>query len=53
VITGKFGPDGILEALAPVLADSGVERDGAHVFTFNQVEATVAWRQRMLDRLSG
>ena len=53
VITGKFGPDGILEALAPVLADPASNATALHVFTFNQVEATVAWRQRMLDRLSG
>jgi methylenetetrahydrofolate reductase (NADPH) len=53
VITGKFGPDGILEALAPVLADPASNATALHVFTFNQVEATVAWRQRMLDRLAG
>jgi methylenetetrahydrofolate reductase (NADPH) len=52
VITGKFGPDGILEALAPLLADPASKVTALHVFTFNQVEATVAWQRRMLDRLS-
>lgn len=52
VITGKFGPDGILEALAPTLADPATRATALHVFTFNQVEATVAWRARMLERLS-
>lgn len=53
VITGKFGPDGILEALAPALADPATNATALHVFTFNQVEATVAWRERMLERLAG
>lgn len=52
VITGKFGPDGILEALAPTLADPATEATALHVFTFNQVEATIAWRARMLERLA-
>jgi methylenetetrahydrofolate reductase (NADPH) len=52
VITGKFGPDGILEALAPALADPATHATALHVFTFNQVEATVAWRARMLERLA-
>lgn len=53
VITGKFGPDGILEALAPTVADPASRITALHVFTFNQVEATVAWQQRMLARLGG
>jgi len=53
VITGKFGPDGILEALAPTVADPASRVTALHLFTFNQVEATVAWQRRMLARLGG
>ena len=36
-------------------ADAGrsrAERPGLHLFTFNQVEETVAWQQRLLEELS-
>jgi methylenetetrahydrofolate reductase (NADPH) len=48
---GSFGPDGFLEALAPTLADPIADVRALHVFTFNQVEATAAWRARMLAEL--
>jgi methylenetetrahydrofolate reductase (NADPH) len=46
---GSFGPDAYLEALAPTIADPAMDVRGLHVFTFNQVEQTVAWQRAMLD----
>jgi len=48
---GSFGPDALLEGLAPSLGEPGVDIEGLHIFTFNQVQATVAWQQRMLAEL--
>jgi methylenetetrahydrofolate reductase (NADPH) len=48
---GKFGPDALLEGVAPSFADPSADIEALHVFTFNQVEATVEWQQRMLIAL--
>jgi methylenetetrahydrofolate reductase (NADPH) len=52
LITGSFGPDALLERLAPTLADASADVRALHVFTFNQVQATVDWQRRMLEELS-
>lgn len=49
---GRFGPDALLEGLAPSLGEPGVDIEALHIFTFNQVEATVEWQQRMLAELN-
>jgi len=48
---GGFTGERFLEQCAPGLAapDAGVE--GLHVFTFNQIAATEAWREDLLRRL--
>jgi methylenetetrahydrofolate reductase (NADPH) len=48
---GGFTGERFLEQCAPALAapDAGVE--GLHVFTFNQIEETEAWRNDLLRRL--
>ena len=48
---GKFGPDALLEGMAPAFADPSARIDALHVFTFNQVAATVEWQERMLASL--
>ena len=48
---GSFGPDALLEALAPTLGDPTADVRSLHVFTFNQVEATAAWQSQMLTEL--
>jgi methylenetetrahydrofolate reductase (NADPH) len=53
LIKGSFGPDALLEQLAPTLADAAADVRALHVFTFNQVQATVDWQRRMLEELSG
>ncbi|MDZ7619113.1 MAG: hypothetical protein U1E05_19075, partial [Patescibacteria group bacterium] len=46
------GPDALLRELAPTLADPAADVAALHVFTFNQVEGTVAWQRGMLGSLS-
>ena len=53
LIKGSFGPDALLEQLAPTLADATADVRALHVFTFNQVQATVDWQRRMLEQLGG
>jgi methylenetetrahydrofolate reductase (NADPH) len=48
---GSFGPDAFLRALAPTLADPAADVRILHIFTFNQVDATVAWQAQMLAEL--
>ena len=50
---GKFGPDALLEGMAPAFADPSAKIEALHLFTFNQVAATVQWQQRMLASLDG
>jgi methylenetetrahydrofolate reductase (NADPH) len=48
---GKFGPDALLEGMAPAFADPSANIEALHLFTFNQVAATVEWQGRMLASL--
>jgi methylenetetrahydrofolate reductase (NADPH) len=50
---GKFGPDALLEGLGPALVDRGVRIEALHIFTFNQIVATVEWQREMLANLRG
>jgi methylenetetrahydrofolate reductase (NADPH) len=45
---GGYRPDRLLYELAPTLADPAGSVRGLHVFTFNQVRQTEAWRRRLL-----
>jgi methylenetetrahydrofolate reductase (NADPH) len=49
---GKFGPDALLEGMGPALTDPGAAIEALHLFTFNQVQATVDWQRRMLATLA-
>ena len=48
LLRGGFSPDPLVDGLGPVLASGKVA--GFHVFTFNDVEDTEAWRQERLGR---
>ena len=50
---GFYKPDGLLEALAPLMADPAAGVHGIHLYTFNAVEATEGWRLRYLETLDG
>ena len=45
---GGYSPDVIVERLAPYAGDKHYDIAGLHLYTFNQVEGTEQWRQRML-----
>jgi methylenetetrahydrofolate reductase (NADPH) len=49
---GLYRPTALVEQLAPVIADPAADVIGLHVYTFNQVEATLAWRTAELGRLA-
>jgi methylenetetrahydrofolate reductase (NADPH) len=46
-LPGGYSPDKIIEGLAPHLGDPGNRLAGFHVFTFNDLEPTEAWRQQL------
>jgi len=48
---GSFGPDAFLRDLAATLADPHANVRALHVFTMNQVAASVTWQQKMLEEL--
>lgn len=50
---GFYKPTAFVEDLAPLAAEPAAKVTGLHLYTFNAVEATEAWRQEMLERLSG
>jgi methylenetetrahydrofolate reductase (NADPH) len=49
---GFYRPDGLLRALGPAAADPAMAISGLHLYTFNQVAATEAWRRETLERLT-
>jgi methylenetetrahydrofolate reductase (NADPH) len=49
---GFYKPTGFVEDLAPLLADPAAGVSGLHLYTFNAVEATEAWRRSMLEKLA-
>ncbi len=48
---GFYKPDGLLEALAPLMADPAAGVHGIHLYTFNAVDMTEAWRAHYLAGL--
>jgi methylenetetrahydrofolate reductase (NADPH) len=50
---GGFTGQRFLEQCAPALAEPGALVEGLHVFTFNQIAETEAWRTELLTRLRG
>ena len=48
---GFYRPDGLLEGLAPVVADPSAGVVDLHLYTFNAVDATERWRGEYLSRL--
>lgn len=48
---GGFTGETFLERCAPALGEEGALVEGLHVFTFNQIGETEAWRTGMLERL--
>jgi methylenetetrahydrofolate reductase (NADPH) len=49
---GFYRPDGLLEGLAPVIADPASGIVDMHLYTFNAVDVTERWRQEFLGKLA-
>jgi methylenetetrahydrofolate reductase (NADPH) len=49
---GYYRPDGLLEGLAPHIADPSSGIVDLHLYTFNAVDVTERWRTAYLDRLA-
>ena len=47
---GFYRPDGLLESVAPLIADPAVGIVDLHMYTFNAVDATEDWRREFLAR---
>jgi methylenetetrahydrofolate reductase (NADPH) len=47
---GRYSPSDIVDALAPYLADPRYRIAGWHLFTFNEIEKTLAWRDQAAAR---
>jgi methylenetetrahydrofolate reductase (NADPH) len=45
---GGYSPDEMVERLVPYAGDEHFDIAGLHLYTFNQVQRTENWRQRML-----
>jgi len=50
---GFYKPTSFVEELAPLVADPAARIAGLHLYTFNAVEATEAWRHDELEKLRG
>ena len=48
---GGFTGESFLEKCAPALGEDGALVEGLHVFTFNQIGETEAWRTDLIRRL--
>jgi methylenetetrahydrofolate reductase (NADPH) len=49
---GFYRPDGLLDGLAPIVANPVARVADIHLYTFNNVAATETWRRRFLESLA-
>lgn len=49
-LVSGYQPDGLIDELAPALADPTLHIAGWHLFTFNEIRRTEQWRQDLLAR---
>lgn len=49
-LVGGYRPDHLVDGLAGTVADADMKVAGWHLFTFNDIRSTEAWRQRLLAR---
>ena len=48
-LPGGYSPDRLIRGLKPALADPDSNVQGLHIYTFNELEKTEAWRREMLE----
>lgn len=51
-LPGGYNPNKLVERLAPAFDRDDTGLSGLHIFTFNELDSTEAWRQAWLQRLS-
>jgi methylenetetrahydrofolate reductase (NADPH) len=51
-VPGGYSPDKIIKGLAPHIGDPDNRIEGFHIFTFNDLGPTEAWRRRTLENLA-
>jgi len=49
-LPGGYRPDRLIRGLKPGFTDPDSNVQGLHIYTFNEVEKTEAWRRAMLER---
>jgi len=49
-LPGGYSPDRLLRGLKPGITDPESNVQGLHIYTFNEVQKTEAWRREMLER---
>jgi methylenetetrahydrofolate reductase (NADPH) len=49
LLPGRYSPDRLIKGLTPSLADPQCKVHGFHIYTFNEVGKTEAWRRRELN----
>ena len=49
-LPGGYRPERLIRGLKPGFADPDTNVQGLHIYTFNEVEMTEAWRREMLER---
>jgi methylenetetrahydrofolate reductase (NADPH) len=49
---GVYRPSGLLDDLAPLIADPAAKVIGLHIYTFNNVAPSVAWRDEYAARVA-
>ncbi len=51
-LPGGYKPDRLILGLEPTLTDPERGIQGLHIYTFNELEKTEAWRRAMLERIT-
>lgn len=51
LLPGGYSPDALVKELGPYLGDPDCGVDGFHIYTFNEVKNTEAWRREMLSAI--
>jgi methylenetetrahydrofolate reductase (NADPH) len=49
-LIGGYAPDALVDGLLPTVSDPAMDVAGWHLFTFNEIRRTEAWRQALLTR---
>jgi methylenetetrahydrofolate reductase (NADPH) len=51
-VPGGYNPAKIIKGLAPHIGEPDNTLEGFHIFTFNDLHSTEAWRKKTLEALA-